>query len=67
MDAEQWVRFDGGPEDGEYLPVALVDGRLPRVVHVEEQVEDRLVVHVYELMEYRPGAVKVIYRWDGEA
>ena len=49
--------------DGEYRPVTLEHGRLPRVVDVPEGAGARLVVHSYELVEFVPGGAKVIYRW----
>lgn len=63
VDESRWVRFEGGPEHDEYRPVRLEAGRLPRVVQVPEGAGERLVVHVYELVEFRPGAAKVLYRW----
>lgn len=68
VDESHWVRFDGGPEDGEHLPVRLVDGRLPPYVDVPEYHPwgGLARVHVYELLQDRPGAAKVTYRWMDE-
>lgn len=64
VDESRWVRFLGGPEDGEVLPVRLVDGRLPPTVDVPEYAAGRLVVHTYELLQDRPTAAKATYRWQ---
>ncbi|MFE1170489.1 hypothetical protein [Nocardiopsis sp. NPDC058789] len=63
MVEEWWVRCVGGPEDGEYILVELVDGRLPPVVQVEERTQGRLVVHTYELLQDRAAAAKATYRF----
>lgn len=64
MVEERWVRFEGGPEHDEYRAVGLEDGRLPQTVQVPEGAGERLVVQTYELVEFRPGAAKVMYRWQ---